>query len=310
MIQALASVAGLGTKGTTTKGTTTKGTSPVHSTPYSTVKASADSKLPIQSSVAAAGVHEQVASLVLDNVKRLFLILAPANPKARSKVSSKRPLLNIIFRGARCLPEACQRFIQCHVLPTIPWNTVKSYLTNDLSTLQHDLFQKAQCTRIKEASKLNEALVIKKVLEGCDALEHRSGARTGTVFRVMSIEEMWGKYVDVYEQVKAEARSKNIKVPSKPHAKKHFWYAVMSHVRILKKGQACFRCVHTPCPAPLPLSLSCECNIPCTWLVCAGPWMSHLPADGSRQDKTGRAQVAASYSHRRCPASGTDSRDS
>ena len=67
MIQALASVAGLGTKGTTTKGT-----SPVHSTPYSTVKASADSKLPIQSSVAAADVHEQVASFFFLVVFGLF----------------------------------------------------------------------------------------------------------------------------------------------------------------------------------------------------------------------------------------------
>ena len=152
----------------------------------------------------AAHVVSRVQELVLDNVKRLFLLLAPDGTK-RSKNSSKRPLINIIFHGLRREGKACVDFVCTHVLPTIPKNTLLAYLVKDKRNTTHDLFTKCQRETISKVNHLNEALVIKKVLVGADALEMRSGARTGTVFRVKGVQEMWGEYVKVYDKITQEA---------------------------------------------------------------------------------------------------------
>ena len=194
-------------------------------------------KLSVSGPTVAANVVSRVQELVLDNVKRLFLLLAPDGTK-RSKNSSKRPLINIIFHGLRREGKACVDFVCTHVLPTIPKNTLLAYLVKDKRNTTHDLFTKCQRETISKVNHLNEALVIKKVLVGADALEMRSGARTGTVFRVKGVQEMWGEYVRVYDKITEEADRTGISIPKQPRCKKNFWYAVMAHVRMLKKNQA------------------------------------------------------------------------
>ena len=194
-------------------------------------------KLSVSDPTAAANVVSRVQELVLDNVKRLFLLLAPDGTK-RSKNSSKKPLINIIFHGLRREGRACVDFVCTHVLPTTPKNTLLKYLVKDKRTTTHDLFTKCQRETISKVNHLNEALVIKKVLVGADALEMRSGARTGTVFRVKGVKEMWGEYVKVYDKITQEAHRLGISIPKQPRSQKNFWYAVMAHVRMLRKNQA------------------------------------------------------------------------
>ena len=111
-------------------------------------------------------------------------------------------------------------------------------LVKDKRTTTHDLFTKCQRETISKVNHLNEALVIKKVLVGADALEMRSGARTGTVFRVKGVKEMWGEYVKVYDKITQEAHRLGISIPKQPRSQKNFWCAVMAHVRMLRKNQA------------------------------------------------------------------------
>ena len=65
--------------------------------------------------------------------------LAPDGTK-RSKNSSKRPLINIIFHGLRREGKACVEFVCTHVLPTIPKNTLLAYLVQDKRNTTHELF--------------------------------------------------------------------------------------------------------------------------------------------------------------------------
>ena len=74
-------------------------------------------KLSVSGPTVAANVVSRVQELVLDNVKRLFLLLAPDGTK-RSKNSSKRPLINIIFHGLRRERKACVDFV---CTPTRKW---------------------------------------------------------------------------------------------------------------------------------------------------------------------------------------------
>jgi hypothetical protein len=157
--------------------------------------------------------HMAVALQVLHNTKALFQTMTGLS----KKTELKKYLINALFRGIRH-NKPLMSFVASHVLPTIPLNTILSYLNRSHNPWESDLFKSKECKTKPKPKNVGEVSIARDILVQRGVFEQRSGSSNSTLFYSQRKDEIHASYRDHYELVKAEARKRGIVVPQQPRS--------------------------------------------------------------------------------------------